>query len=83
MAIVPTQLPGFADGTMSQGFSTMYDMKLLSTYNRVGDVAQDAEDGQYSWLLVAGKMIDGPKNDYLGVFVMNDNENHVITKASV
>ena len=83
MAIVPTQLLGFADGTLSQGFSTMYDMKLLSTYNRVGDVAQDAEDGQYSWLLVAGKMIDGPKNDYLGVFVMNDNENPVITKASV
>lgn len=83
MAIVPTQLLGFADGTMSQGFSTMYDMKLLSTYNRVGDVAEDAEDGQYSWLLVAGKMIDGPKNDYLGVFVMNDNENPVITKASV
>lgn len=83
MAIVPTQLLGFADGTLSQGFSTMYDMKLLSTYNRVGDVAQDAEDGQYSWLLVAGKMIDGPKNDYLGVFVMNDKENPVITKASV
>ena len=83
MAIVPTQLLGFADGTLSQGFSTMYDMKLLSTYNKVGDVAQDAEDGQYSWLLVAGKMIDGPKNDYLGVFVMNDNENPVITKASV
>ena len=83
MAIVPTQLLGFADGTLSQGFSTMYDMKLLSTYNKVGDVAEDAEDGQYSWLLVAGKMIDGPKNDYLGVFVMNDNENPVITKASV
>lgn len=83
MAIVPTQLLGFADGTLSQGFSTMYDMKLLSTYNRVGDVAEDAEDGRYSWLLVAGKMIDGPKNDYLGVFVMNDNENPVITKASV
>lgn len=83
MAIVPTQLLGFADGTMSQGFSTMYDMKLLSTYNRVGDVAQDAEDGQYSWLLVAGKMIDGPKNDYLGMFVMNDNKNPVITKGTV
>ena len=93
MAIVPTQLLGFADGTMSQGFSTMYDMKLLSTYNAVqketGIVDSmtsdktDAEDGQYSWLLVAGKMIDGPKNDYLGVFVMNDNKNPVITKASV
>ena len=35
MAIVPTQLLGFADGAMSQGFSTMYDMKLLNTYNRI------------------------------------------------
>lgn len=85
MAIVPTQLLGFADGTMSQGFSTMYDMKLLSTYNRdkVTDKAIDAEDGQYSWLLVAGKMIDDPKNDYLGVFVKNDAESPVLTKAIV
>lgn len=30
MPIVPTQLLGFADGTMSQGFSTMYDMKILN-----------------------------------------------------
>ena len=30
MPIVPTQLLGFADGTMSQGFSTLYDMKLLN-----------------------------------------------------
>lgn len=30
MAIVPTQLLGFADGAMSQGFSTLYDMKLLN-----------------------------------------------------
>ena len=30
MAIVPTQLLGFADGSMSQGFSTMYDLKLLN-----------------------------------------------------
>lgn len=49
MAIVPTQLLGLADGGMSQGFSTLYDMKLLSTY--VGD------DGKtYSHLLVAGKL---------------------------
>lgn len=30
MAIVPTQLLGFADGGMSQGFSTMYDLKMLN-----------------------------------------------------
>lgn len=93
MAIVPTQLLGFADGTLSQGFSTMYDMKLLSTYNAVQKATgivdsmtsdkTDAEDGQYSWLLVAGKMIDDPKNDYLGVFVKNTAEDPVITKASV
>lgn len=67
MAIVPTQLLGFADGGMSQGFSTMYDMKLLNTYNRVdgkivdmpqaSKVANDSnvEIGQYSYMLVAGK----------------------------
>lgn len=30
MAIVPTQLLGFADGTQSQGFSTLYDLKMLN-----------------------------------------------------
>lgn len=30
MAIVPTQLLGFADGSMSQGFSTLYDLKPLN-----------------------------------------------------
>lgn len=93
MAIVPTQLLGFADGTMSQGFSTMYDMKLLSTYNAVQKVEgivdsmtsdkTDAEDGQYSWLLVAGMMVDDPKNDYLGVFVKNTVADPVNTKAVV
>ena len=55
MAIVPTQLLGFADGGMSQGFSTMYDMKLLSTYNIVDGKVVDAKDGEFSYLLVAGK----------------------------
>lgn len=32
MAIVPTQLLGFADGSMSQGFSTLYDLKMLNPY---------------------------------------------------
>lgn len=31
MPIVPTQLLGFADGAMSQGFSTLYDMKMLNS----------------------------------------------------
>jgi len=30
MAVVPTQLLGYADGAMSQGFSTLYDMKILN-----------------------------------------------------
>ena len=30
MAIVPTQLLGYADGGMSQGFSTMYDLQVLN-----------------------------------------------------
>lgn len=31
MAVVPTQLLGFADGAMSQGFATMYDLKMLNS----------------------------------------------------
>lgn len=89
MAIVPTQLLGFADGTMSQGFSTMYDMKLLSTYNiknpeetdRTKIVREDADEGQYSWLLVKGKMTDSPSSDGLGVFVLNDSENPIPTQS--
>ena len=30
MAIIPTQLLGFADSAMSQGFSTLYDLKMLN-----------------------------------------------------
>lgn len=30
MPIVPTQLLGFADGAMSQGWSTLYDLKILN-----------------------------------------------------
>lgn len=50
MAIVPTQLLGLADGGMSQGFSTLYDMKLLSTY------VDETDSKTYSHLLVAGKL---------------------------
>ena len=73
MAIVPTQLLGFADGTMSQGFSTMYDMKLLSTYNVKNkgkdneyredvintDTNETPDAGEFSWLLVAGRFVPG------------------------
>ena len=30
MPVVPTQLLGYADGAMSQGWSTMYDLKMLN-----------------------------------------------------
>ena len=30
MPIVPTQLLGHADGSMSQGFSTLYDLRILN-----------------------------------------------------
>ena len=66
MAVVPTQLLGLPDGTMTQGFSTMYDMKLLSTYNRVGDDIVDTKEGevgQYSYLLVKGNLLDTNTNN--------------------
>lgn len=56
MSVVPTQLLGLPDGTQTQGFSTMYDMKLLSTYNIVDGARVDAIGGQYSWLLVKGAL---------------------------
>lgn len=81
MAIVPTQLLGFADGTLSQGFSTMYDMKLLSTYKAEQKVPgvedsftstkTDADDGKFSWLLVKGKISDKVQGGALNVFVTN------------
>lgn len=30
LIVTPTQLLGYADGGMSQGFSTLYDLKLLN-----------------------------------------------------
>ncbi len=44
MAIVPTALLQFADGGNSQGFSTLYDLKLLNTALLVaGEVVDEAE----------------------------------------
>lgn len=58
MPIVPTQLLGFADGTMTQGYSTMYDMKLLATYKRIDDTTvEDSKEGEFSYLLAKGKLI--------------------------
>jgi hypothetical protein len=42
MAVVPTQLLGFADGAMSQGFSTLYDLKMLNEVLLVaGEVVEE------------------------------------------
>jgi len=53
MPIVPTQLLGFADGAMSQGFSTLYDFKLLSTLTET----VNGVEHKYSPLLVGGKIV--------------------------
>lgn len=43
MPIIPTQLVGYADGGMSQGFSTMYDLKALQTQLVVGGKIVDED----------------------------------------
>lgn len=43
MPIIPTQLVGYADGGMSQGFSTMYDLKALNEQLVVGFKVYDEE----------------------------------------
>ena len=50
MPCVPTQLLGFADGAMSQGFSTLYDFQILSKYEKNGHF--------YSPLLAGGAIVD-------------------------
>jgi hypothetical protein len=45
MAIVPTQLLGFADGAMSQGFSTLYDLKMLNPALLVAGEVVDVDYG--------------------------------------
>ena len=57
MMVVPTQLLGMPDGLNMQGFSTMYDMKLLSTYDVAGEDPREAETGKYSYLLAKGKLV--------------------------
>lgn len=43
MPIIPTQLVGYADGGMSQGFSTMYDLKALNEQLVVGGKIVDQD----------------------------------------
>ena len=43
MPIVPTQLVGYADGGMSQGFSTMYDLKALNEQLVIGGKIVDED----------------------------------------
>ena len=46
MAILPTQLLGFADGAMSQGFSTMYGLEALNPELLIaGKVVDEVADG--------------------------------------
>lgn len=65
MPIVPTQLLGFADGGMTQGWSTLYDLKVLNTDLVVaGEVTDDALNAGQAVLLVnptvtAGEEISG------------------------
>ena len=57
MAIVPTSLLQFADGATSQGFSTLYDLKLLNTFaddSAVGGVV-DADGTKKDYTLTAKK----------------------------
>jgi hypothetical protein len=55
MAIVPTQLLGFADGSMSQGFSTLYDLKPLNDRLLVaGEVIASAKTGDQTVAVVRG-----------------------------
>lgn len=53
MPIVPTQLLGFADGGMTQGWSTLYDLKVLNADLVVaGEVTDDALNAGQAVLLV-------------------------------
>ena len=46
MAVVPTQLLGFADGAMSQGFSTMYGLEALNPDLLIaGKIVDEVADG--------------------------------------
>ena len=43
MAVVPTQLLGYADGGNSQGFSTMYALEMLNSDLLIaGEIINDA-----------------------------------------
>ena len=53
MPIVPTQLLGYADGGMSQGWSTMYDLKMLNADLLVaGRVTAQSKAYNKAWLFI-------------------------------
>ena len=66
MPIVPTQLLGLPDGTMTQGFATLYDLQLLARceFDENGEMLPLQFDsngctvGTKSPLLVAGRIKD-------------------------
>ena len=55
MALVPTMLLGYADGGMSQGFSTLYDLKLLNPILLVpGKVVSTAPEADETHAVING-----------------------------
>ena len=60
MPIVPTQLLGFADGGMTQGWSTLYDLKVLNESLVVaGEVTDSALNAGQAVLLVNPTVTSG------------------------
>lgn len=78
MPVVPTQLLQYADGGTSQGFSTMYDLKLLSHYTGVN---MDGVTGDVSPLLVGGTVDFETTLQTLPVLVTNKDNQAIPTKA--
>ena len=57
MPIVPTQLLQYADGATSQGFSTLYDLKVLNENLVVkGQIINDLTKAQSSTAVFTDKL---------------------------
>lgn len=58
MPIVPTQLLGFADGGMTQGWSTLYDLKVLNPSLVVaGEIVNEPANASNA-VLLANPVVD-------------------------
>ena len=68
MPLVPTQLLGFADGTMSQGFSSMYDMKILNPALLAKITVTNGDNAALYKESVQSLVTNQTKDLYLGVF---------------